>query len=62
MRNTDLSEVKFKFNLEDKVTTALDDKGIITTAAVDTSGVMYAVQTKTSREWHPEHQLTLIAE
>jgi hypothetical protein len=50
--------VNFKYDLNEVVTTPLNDKGIILMAAVDRGGIIYYVSTKLNSEWFQEKLLT----
>lgn len=51
-------EAKFKFALNQRVHTPFGDLGIVTTQAVDNSGVNYYVKTSAGGNWFKEDELT----
>jgi len=50
--------VEFEFELEDKVTTILGERGIIKMQAVDDGGIRYAIQTRDGNMWYKPSELT----
>lgn len=48
----------FKFALNQRVTTPFGDAGIVTTQAVDNSGVNYYVKTSAGGNWFKEDELS----
>ena len=51
-------KIEFEFELEEKVTTILGERGIVKMQAVDDGGVKYSVQTKDGHMWHNPSELT----
>lgn len=47
----------FKFVIDQKVKTPFGDVGLVSTAAVDDSGVVYFVKTAAGGNWFKESQL-----
>ena len=53
-----MREIKFEFDVDEKVTTPFGEEGIVDTLAFDGNENTYFVKTKTGGEWLKEKHLT----
>lgn len=51
-------KVEFKFEVDQRVATPFDDKGIVVMCAIDDGGTRYFVKTSTGGNWFKETELT----